>query len=477
MNSPNSILRTLPSVDKVLQYAELADLLRSAGQEPVKAAARELLNDLRSRLRDPVQSPGLVAEITAPGFLAEFCSQVRSKVENELSPSMRPVLNLTGTVIHTNLGRALLPDSAVEAVRTAASRPTNLEYDLELGQRGDRDSHLAAQICEITGAEDATIVNNNAAAVVLVLNSLAEGRDVLISRGELVEIGGSFRIPDVMRSAHARLLEVGTTNRTHLSDYANAIGTETGMLMKVHTSNYMVQGFTASVSELELAKLAHEHDLPFVADLGSGTLVDLAQYGLPREPTVQKLIEGGADLVTFSGDKLLGGPQAGIIAGRRDLIARVKRNPLKRALRVDKLTVAAMSEVLALYRDPQRLREHLPVLRMLTRDPEAIRALAEQLLPRVRAQLDHLAEVRVEATRSQIGSGALPLDLLPSHALVLAPKAEKGSTDQALNDLAQAFRRLPTPVIGRLHAGCLYFDLRCLENPEQFLEQLPGLAR
>ena len=466
----------LPSVDKVLQSPDLSDLIEMVGKEPVKVAARQALDALRAQLQDETAQAELVAQVSEPGFLADFCRQVRIHVESEMTSSLRPVLNLTGTVIHTNLGRALLPDSAVEALKAAASRPTNLEYDLELGQRGDRDVHLAAQICDLTGAEDATVVNNNAAAVVLVLNSLAEDRDVIISRGELVEIGGSFRIPDVMRSAHARLLEVGTTNRTHLGDYEQAIGPQTGLLMKVHTSNYAVKGFTASVSESELAALAKKHAVPFAADLGSGTLIDLTHYGLPGETTVQKLIADGADLVTFSGDKLLGGPQAGIIAGRRDLIARIKRNPLKRALRVDKLTIAALSEVLALYRDSERLREHLPLLRILTREPESIRQQAEQMLPLVCAKLSHVAEVCVEETRSQIGSGALPLDLLPSFALALRPKAEKGATDQALKDLALAFRRLPTPVIGRLHAGCLYFDLRCLESPDLFLEQLPALA-
>jgi len=466
----------LPSVDKVLQQPELNELIESLGKDPVKAAAQESLAALREQLKSSDGDADLIARISDPGFVNELCAAVRLRVEDASLPSLLPVLNLTGTVIHTNLGRALLPGAAIAALQKVASQPSNLEYDLEMGQRGDRDEHLAALICEITGAEDATVVNNNAAAVVLVLNSLAENRDVLISRGELVEIGGSFRIPDVMRSAHAKLLEVGTTNRTHLSDYENAIGPQTAMLMKVHTSNYEVKGFTASVPEPELAALAKKSNLPFVADLGSGTLIDLAQYGLPREPTVRDLIQCGADLVTFSGDKLLGGPQAGIIAGRRDLIAQIKRNPLKRALRVDKLTIAALREVLALYRDRDRLREHLPVLRILTRDPEAIRQQAEQMLPQVRKQLADLAEVRVEATRSQIGSGALPLDLLPSHALVLTPKSKKGATDKALTDLALAFRRLPTPVVGRLHDGSLYFDLRCLESADVFLEQLPTLS-
>lgn len=476
MNSLNSAFRLLPSVDQVLQRPELADLIEVAGREPVKTAARELLADLREALKNEKDRPVMLEKIGGPDYLRDFCLVLRNRVEADCAASLLPVLNLTGTVIHTNLGRAPLPENAIRALSTVAGQPCNLEYDLEQGKRGDRDAHLCAQICAITGAEDATVVNNNAAAVVLVLNSLAENREVIISRGELVEIGGSFRIPDVMRSAHARLREVGTTNRTHQGDYEDAIGPDTALLMKVHTSNYAVQGFTASVSEQELARIADQHDLPFVTDLGSGTLIDLSRFGLPAEPTVQQLLTAGADLVTFSGDKLLGGPQAGIIAGRRDLIARIKRNPLKRALRVDKLIIAALSEVLALYRDPDRLPEQLPVLRALTRDPQAIRRQAEALLPLVREHLRGIAAVDVTPTRSQIGSGALPLDLLPSFALTLRPIAESGGSDHALRNLALAFRRLPVPVIGRLHDGNLHFDLRCLEaDQESFLAQLPVL--
>jgi len=359
---------------------------------------------------------------------------------------------------------ARLPEAAVKALLAVAVSPCNLEYDLTQGQRGQRDDHLEALLCELTGAEAATVVNNNAAAVVLVLNTLCRQREALISRGELVEIGGSFRMPDVMLSANSILREVGTTNRTHLRDYAQAISDRTGVIMKVHTSNYEIQGYTDSVDEAELAALAKERGVPFVSDLGSGCLIDLRQFGLPHEPTVASVLAAGADVVTFSGDKLLGGPQAGLIAGRRDLIEQIRRNPLKRALRIDKLTTAALAAVLALYRDPATLAQQLPLLVDLTRSLEDIEAMAQSLLPAMRKALEGVAEVEIDDCQSQIGSGSLPVERLPTRALVMTPVAGKGERDAALLQLAAAFRALPRPVIGRIHDGCLHFDLRCLSD-------------
>lgn len=474
MNSANAVFQLLPSMDRILNAEQVAAILSEVGAGQVKKMASELLQEIRKDIgSDPQVAEKRLQDAT---FFDDFCAELIARLRDRHAGTLVSVLNLTGTILHTNLGRAVLPDSAIEALTEVARAPCNIEYDLLMGKRGDRDLHTEQLIQEITGAEAATVVNNNAAAVLLVLNTLARDKEVIISRGELVEIGGSFRIPDVMKAANATLHEVGTTNRTHASDYQQAINPQTGLIMKVHTSNYAVQGFTATVPENELAALARDAALPFVSDLGSGTLIDMTSLGLPREPTVQSILAAGAQLVTFSGDKLLGGPQAGIIAGSKELIERIKSNPLKRALRVDKLTVAALIAVLRLYQDPQRLGHRLPLIRDLTRDPEQIRALCEELLPRFSKQLAARARVEIQPCKSQIGSGAMPLDLLPSYALVFEPVANKGESDAALQVLAKRFRELSKPVIGRIHDGKLYLDLRCLPKAEILLGLLPELV-
>ena len=465
----NRRLRSLPSVDRVLNAPELAGLVGRYGMEACKLALRDELAGLRGALRDGDEE--VAAMVAAADFPASLRAAVRRKVEAGFSASLKPVFNLSGTVVHTNLGRSALPAEAVAAAAAAAGA-CNLEYDLEAGRRGERDRHVEATLCELTGAEAATVVNNNAAAVLLVLNTLAAGREVVISRGELVEIGGSFRMPEIMGSANCVLRETGTTNRTHPRDYENAINERSALLLKVHTSNYEVRGFTHSVSGRELSRLARGKGLPFAHDLGSGTLVDLAPYGLPREPTVKEALAEGADLVTFSGDKLLGGPQAGIIVGGREFVERLRRNPLKRALRVDKFTIAALREVLNLHKDPQRLSRRLPMLADLTRPAAEILALGERLLQPVAAALGPAVEVALTECNSQIGSGALPLERLASTALRIAPVAETNGKDAALRALAGRLRRLPRPVIGRMRDGTLLLDLRCLRDEERFLAQL-----
>jgi L-seryl-tRNA(Ser) seleniumtransferase len=385
------------------------------------------------------------------------------------------VFNLTGIVLHSNLGRATLAETAITAMSEAASGATTLEYDITEGKRGDRDSHIEAIICELTGAEAATVVNNNAAAVLLTLNTLALNKHVPVSRGELVEIGGSFRVPDIMSRSGCHLVEVGTTNRTHLSDYSDAIDSDTGLLMRVHTSNYRIEGFTKTVPETDLAQLASHHRIPFVVDMGCGNLINLKALGLPHEATARETLENGADLVLFSGDKLLGGPQSGIIAGKQSLVAKIKKNPLKRALRLDKVTLAALEATLQLYRNPDTLASQLPTLKLLTRGESGIRAQAARLREPLANALGDSFKVDVIAVSSQIGSGSFPMEVLPSAGLSIRARHEE---DEALRTLHQQFRELATPIIGRLSNGALLLDLRCL-TPEQerhFIEQLNDIA-
>jgi L-seryl-tRNA(Ser) seleniumtransferase len=372
------------------------------------------------------------------------------------------------------LGRSLIAEEAIEAAVVAMRNAVALEFDLAGGKRGERDDHLRALLCELTGAEDATFVNNNAAAVLLVLNTLAKGREAIVSRGELIEIGGAFRMPDIMARAGAKLIEVGTTNRTHAKDYVGAINEKTGLVLKVHTSNYRIEGFTKEVRADELAAIARRHDVPLVNDLGSGTLIDLARFGLAHEPTVAEAIAEGADLVTFSGDKLLGGPQAGFIVGRKALLEKTNRNPMKRALRLDKMRIAILEATLRLYRDPDRLAARLPTLRLLARPKAEIVALAERLLPAVASTLGDAFTVAQTDCVSQIGSGALPTETVPSAGLAIRPAAARGG-GTALSRLAAALRQLPMPVIGRIEDHALIFDLRCLEDGDKFLANLAKL--
>jgi L-seryl-tRNA(Ser) seleniumtransferase len=462
IETANNLKRRLPSVNSVLQ--EMADAIHSRGHSEVSKVVGTTIDGLRHQI-----TQGANPAISIDRIRAATIEQLEQKNQ----PSLKPVINLTGTVLHTNLGRAVLPQEALEAVVRVAGAPSNLEFDLVQGGRGERDSHIEALICELTGAEAATVVNNNAAAVLLTLNTLANNREVPVSRGELVEIGGSFRIPEVMQGSGCQLVEIGATNRTHLKDYAAAIGDNTALLLKVHTSNYRIEGFTDSVSEPDLAELALQHKLPLVVDLGSGSLIDFAALGLPQEPTAAESIANGVDIITFSGDKLLGGPQCGIIAGRKELVEQMRKNPLKRALRLDKMTLAALAEVLKLYRDPVSLINKLPTLRYLTRPLADMQDQAQRLVPAVQEALSKSFLVGSKTSYSQIGSGALPIETLESIVLYIAPLEPNDSIVRALSE---ALRALPCPIIGRIHKGELLLDLRCLDNEANFLQQLQLLA-
>ncbi len=467
LNPAAAARRAIPSLDRLLQLGAVADLAERYGRPLVTEAARAELAALRAALGRRTPDPHA-------GFdEAHFVQACAARLARETRSSLRPVFNLTGTVLHTNLGRALMPQEAAQAVARAMTRPVNLEFELDEGDRGERDRHVERWLTRLTGAKAALVVNNNAAAVYLALNTLALKKEVPVSRGELIEIGGAFRIPDIMSRAGVKLVEVGTTNRTHLRDYSGAISPRTAALMKVHTSNYAVQGFTAAVPEDKLAALAHRHRLPLITDLGSGMLVNLEDYGLPHEPTPREALAAGADVVTFSGDKLLGGPQAGLIVGRPDLVERIRKNPMKRALRVDKMTLAALEAVLRLYADPARLKTALPTLRHLTRPAAEIEAQARRLLPAFESALRGKASAETISVKSQIGSGSLPVDLVTSWGIAVWASGKRRSA--AAGGIAAAFRALPVPVIGRVKDGTFIMDLRCLEHEDEFVEQLKHL--
>jgi L-seryl-tRNA(Ser) seleniumtransferase len=452
------VLRRLPSVDRLVRHLEGREVTRSLSRARLTAAAREVLERERRRVR---------AEGGLPADLETLVERVRA-AGREGAYSLRPVINATGVVLHTNLGRALLSEAAVARIGAVAAAYSNLELDLESKERGSRYAHVDTLLRRLTGAEDALVVNNNAAAVLLALESLARGREVVVSRGELIEIGGEFRIPDIMQRSGARLREVGTTNRTHLRDYVQAIGPDTALLLKVHTSNYRVVGFTAGVSSRELAQLGRERGLPVMEDLGSGSLLDLSSHGFGDEPTVPQVVAAGVDLLCFSGDKLLGGPQAGIVVGRQELIQRLQKNPLNRALRIDKLTLAALEATLGAYEAGDALQT-VPTLRLLTEPMGTIRSRARRLLaalgPEVRSRL---AATLLEST-SQVGGGALPTVELPTLAVAV------GADATHTRALDEALRRGTPPIIGRIAADRLLLDCRTI-LPDQVRSLAAALA-
>ena len=465
MRDPGPAFRRIPSIDELLKTPRAREAISLFGRPVV-------LESLRREVQE-VRSAAASGHVAVPGADSIVAAAV-VRIAGESQPKVRPVFNLTGTVLHTNLGRAQIAEAAVEAATVAMRDALALEFDLATGKRGERDDLVRNLLCELTGAEDATVVNNNAGAVLLALNTLGRGKEAVISRGELIEIGGAFRMPDIMARAGTKLVEVGTTNRTHEKDYADALGPKTGLVLKVHTSNYRVEGFTKSVSGRALADITRPQNVPLLNDLGSGTLVDLARYGLAHEQTVREALAEGADLVTFSGDKLLGGPQAGFIVGRRDLIARLNKNPMKRALRVDKVRLAAIEATLQLYRDLDRLAERLPTLRLLARKRDDIAAQAARLLPAISAAIGTRYVASVIDCASQIGSGALPRETLPSAGIAVRQAGSRAS-GRALIALAAAFRSLDKPVIGRIEEQAFVLDLRCLEADAGFVRNLAGL--
>jgi L-seryl-tRNA(Ser) seleniumtransferase len=445
---PN-LLRELPSVDALLKHPRCETLLARYNREYVTGKCREIVDELRAELR---QGKRRTDELKEESILI----RVENRIRAESVPGHVRVVNASGTILHTNLGRALLPQAAIDAMTAVAGYPVNLEYDLAAGKRGRREEMIQRLLVELTGAEAATVVNNNAAAVLLGLNTFAQGKEVIVSRGELIEIGGAFRIPEVMAKSGAILKEVGSTNRTHPADYENAIDDRTALLLKVHTSNYKVVGFTSEVTLDQLVAIGKKHNIPVMEDLGSGALIDLGKYGLPKEPLVSERIRAGADVVTFSGDKILGGPQAGLMVGRREWIDRINKNHLQRALRCGKLTLAALEATLRLYRESPDITQVIPTLRAFTRPLDQVREFGEAVLPRLQAALGDGFRFILEASTSQIGSGALPTEELPT--VVIAVEHEGRSAAR----IAEHFRSASPPIIGRIKDDRFLLDLRTI---------------
>ncbi len=454
MTDRSAQLRRLPAIDRLLNAPALLALEANVPHLLVREAAQQTVEALRRRI--------LAGE--APDLSLDAVAALAASQAVRLNrPSLRRVINVTGTLLHTNLGRAPLCAEALAAIDATARGYSNLEFDLDAGERGKRYTHVEQLLCRLTGGEAATVVNNTAGAVMLCLAALAGGRSALVSRGELIEIGGSFRIPEIMAASGVRLVEVGATNKTHLKDYDRAIDAQTALILKVHTSNYRILGFTEAVSGEQLAELGKARNLPVLEDLGSGLLLDLTPYGLPREPTVREALKTGIDLVTFSGDKLLGGPQAGLIVGKRAVIDQVRKHPMARALRIDKLTLAALEATLRLYLDPQKALAGIPTLRMLAMPVEELRQRCEALLPRLARVIGGAAECAVIESTSTVGGGALPLAELPGWALAVVPKKI------SVNELITRLRRCEPPVVGRVQDNRFLIDPRTLGFEEDEL--------
>lgn len=467
VNERQDMLRKIPAVDRLLMSPRLEEVSGNYPRNLILKAIHQVLDEIRTKIQQ-----GEALQEASGLSIESVSTQAVKRLELLCRPSLRPVINATGVVVHTNLGRSILPESALKRLKPLAGGYSNLEYDLDRGTRGSRYAHVEEILKELTSAEAATVVNNNAAAVLISLETLAKGREVVVSRGQLVEIGGSFRIPDVMRKSGARMLEVGTTNKTHLRDYEEVIGPETALLLKVHTSNFQIMGFTEEVPLSELVKLGGRYGIPVMEDLGSGCLVDFSKFGLIGEPTVQEALTHGADLVTFSGDKLLGGPQAGIILGRKDLVEAIKKNQLSRALRIDKLTLLALEETLRLYRDEQGALRDIPTLRMICQSYKSLVKKAERLLRMIgRLNSGHFSLELTDGS-SRAGGGALPLLELPSRLLCLIPGKLSSQFMEAW------LRAYDPPVIARVEREKILLDVRTIMERELKLvaQAIKGLA-
>ena len=452
-----TLLRELPSIDRLLKHSRCAALLTRYNRDYVTQKCRAALDHLRAIIR---HGKGQLLDDDA------ILDQIQAQIELESRPGHIRVVNATGTILHTNLGRALLSTAAIDAMVAVAGKPINLEYDLAAGKRGKREETLEQLLVDLTGAEAATVVNNNAAAVLLGLNSLAQGKEVIVSRGELIEIGGAFRIPEIMAKSGAILREVGATNRTHPADYENAINENTALLLKVHTSNYKVVGFTAEVTLEQMVAIGKKHNLPVMEDLGSGALIDLSLYGLSKEPLVGGRIAAGADVVTFSGDKILGGPQAGLMVGKKELIGKMNKNPMQRALRCGKLTLAALEATLRRYRQSPNIVEEIPTLRAFTRSVDEVRAMGESVMPKLETTLGKDFQLALQNSTSQIGSGALPTEALPTVVITVAhPK-------RSANAIAKQFRQADPPIIGRIQDDKFLLDLRTIFDADDLIPKL-----
>jgi L-seryl-tRNA(Ser) seleniumtransferase len=452
-----SLLRQLPSVDGLLQACRHGNGTGNVPLVLLLEAARGVLERKRRQVLQATTDEALTAiDVRHEALQAEVAIWLKQAGQ----PHFRRIINATGVILHTNLGRALLSQAAVENVALLSSHYSNLEYDLERGQRGDRYAAVVGLLRRLTGAEEALVVNNNAAAVLLALQTLAAGREVVVSRGELIEIGGSFRIPDIMRSSGALLHEVGTTNKTHLVDYQDAITERTALLLKVHTSNYRIVGFTETVPRESLVQLGNASQLPVMEDLGSGNLVDLSAYGLEQEPTVPEVVRAGVDVVTFSGDKLLGGPQAGILVGKKHYLELLKRHPLNRALRIDKMTLAALEATLRHYVDPRAAVQEIPTLQMITSPVQEVNRRARRLLRQVKTFIGGDWAVTVQPDVSEVGAGALPLTKIPTQAISVR------SARMSATAIEQSFRRQDPAVLGRIQQDRFLLDMRMVQDHE-----------